>query len=158
MTASKHLVRFCPTASTVWMYFCGFCLICLTICSVVEAEEGSDERESNIFYDVVHLMTLKLNSFPFFLASLEPIPLMTSCEWGPLLLCGHWFLHSVVVTTAPGVTVIVTMAATLRQRELSVSLLPGLLAQFVPVLLDVRLLLQPTMVCLQTMNSSTIFT
>lgn len=79
---------------------------------------------------------------------------MTSCEGGPLLLSGHRLLDPVVVPTVPGVAVTVTMAACLRQRELSVALPPGLLAQFVPVVLDVRLLLQPTVVCLQTIHSS----
>lgn len=74
---------------------------------------------------------------------------MTSCEGGPLLLSGHWLFDPVVVPTVPGVAVTVTMAAGLRQRELSVSLPPGLLAQFVPVVLDVRLLLQPAMFGLQ---------
>ncbi len=79
---------------------------------------------------------------------------MTSCEGSPLLLSRHWLLDPVVVPTVPGVTVTVTMAACLGQGELSVALPPGLLAQLVPIVLDVRLLLQPTMVRLQIIHSS----
>jgi len=68
-------------------------------------------------------------------------PLVTSCKGGPLFLCGHRLFDPVVVPTVPGVTVTVPMAEALREGELSVALLPGLLTQFVPVVLDVRLLL-----------------
>ncbi|KAF3854370.1 hypothetical protein F7725_022425 [Dissostichus mawsoni] len=60
-------------------------------------------------------------------------------ERGPLLLSGQWLLDPVV----PGVAVTVAVAAGLGQRELSVAFPPGLLPQLVPVVLDVRLLLQP---------------
>lgn len=80
-------------------------------------------------------------------------PLVTSSEGGPLLLSGHRLLGP-AVPTVPGVTVTVTVAAALRERELSVALPASLLTQFVPVVLDVRLLLQPSVVRLQTTNIS----
>lgn len=79
---------------------------------------------------------------------------MTPCEGSPLLLSGHRLLASVVVPSVPGITVAVTMAAGLRQGELPVTLPPGFLPQFVSVVLDVRLLLQPAMICLRVRHSS----
>lgn len=81
------------------------------------------------------------------------VPLVTSCERRPLLLCGHRLFDAVVEPTVSGLAVAVTVAAALRQWELSVALPPGLLTQFVPVVLNVWLLLQPAMVCLQTIQS-----
>lgn len=69
--------------------------------------------------------------------SVSSIPLVTSCKGGPLLLSGHRLLDAIVVPIVPGVAVTVTMAATLRQRELSVPLPPSLLTQLVPVVLNV---------------------
>lgn len=69
-------------------------------------------------------------------------PLVTSCERCPLLLGSHWLFKSVVVPTVPVVSVTVTMVETLGEGELSVTFPSGLLTQFVPVVFDVRLLLQ----------------
>jgi len=72
---------------------------------------------------------------------------MASCEGGPLFIGGQRLLGHAVV---PAVAVAVAVAAGLGQRELSVVLPLGLLPKFVPMVLDVRLLLQPAVVCLQS--------
>lgn len=74
---------------------------------------------------------------------------MAAGERSPLLLCGHRLFDSAVVPTVPALAVAVAVAAALRQGEFSIALPPGLLTQFVPVVLDVRLLLQSSVVRLQ---------
>lgn len=75
---------------------------------------------------------------------------MTSSKGSPLLLCRHGFFDSALVPTVSGVTVTVTVAASLRQRKVSVAFLPSLLSQFVPVVFYVRLLLQSNVIHLET--------
>lgn len=112
--------------------------------------------KANEAYDLMEILIFSMTKLYYFFQYLwnpDSIPLMTTSEGGPLLLSGHWLLDRAVVPTVPGITVTITMAAGLRQRELSVAFPPGLLPQFVPVVLDVRLLLQTNMVCLQTIHS-----
>lgn len=49
----------------------------------------------------------------------------------------------------PRVTVAITVTSSLGEREFSIAFPPGLLTQFVPVVLNVGLLFKPTMVSLQ---------
>jgi len=72
---------------------------------------------------------------------------MASGEGRPLLLRRHWLLEPVVMVTVAGVPLAVAVAA--GQGELPVALPARLLTQLVPVVLDVRLLLQPAGVGLQ---------
>lgn len=74
---------------------------------------------------------------------------MTPCKGRPLLLGSHWLFHPAVVPAVPRVTVTITVASSLGEREFSVAFPPGLLTQFVPVVLNVGLLFKPTMVSLQ---------
>lgn len=99
---------------------------------------------------VAYFTSKTLLSQPYYFSLKDfSIPFVTTCEWCPLLLSCHWLLDSIVMATGPGFAVTVTMAATLRQGEFSIALLPGFLTEFVPVVLNIWLLLQPTMVRLQ---------
>lgn len=77
-------------------------------------------------------------------------PLVASCKGRPLLLSGHRLelFDSAVMSIVSALPVTVTVVEALRKRKLSIAFSPGLLPQFVPVVFDVRLLLQTTVVCL----------
>lgn len=75
-------------------------------------------------------------------------PFVTACKRGSLLFRGHRFFEPIAAV----LSVAVAVAALLRQWELSIAFSSGFLPQFVPVVLDVRLLLQPAVVCLQLEN------
>lgn len=53
-------------------------------------------------------------SVPGIFTFLPPLPLVTSCERRPLLLCSHRLFDAVVEPTVSGLAVAVTMAAALR--------------------------------------------
>ena len=80
---------------------------------------------------------------------------MASGKGGPFLLRRHRLLEPVVVATVPSVPLAVGVAAAAGERELPVALPPGLLTELVPVVLDVRLLLQPAVVGLQRTHTHT---
>lgn len=74
---------------------------------------------------------------------------MTPCKGRPLFLGSHWLFHHAVMPAVPRVTVAITVTSSLGEREFSIAFPPGLLTQFVPVVLNVGLLFKPTMVSLQ---------
>lgn len=81
------------------------------------------------------------------------LPFVTSRKRRPFFLGRHWLLDGAVVPAVSGFTVTVTVAAALGQGSVSVAFPASFLPQFVPVVLDVGLLLQTPVVCLSTIIS-----